>query len=186
MPIPTVRGGTGPLGLVHVNQTLYDPASGMRVTVSEATTGKLTGAAINPELANGFPQVFALRVALDTTESAARNIQVNFSTETGNSGFMLYSSDIKGDATCWTLTSRLIAGNAGNPAKALAAIGGDVAFHFDTTTHYGEGWVACPIVKTDNGDYLDGYMVLFDGAYGRDANDKIVGIGPLILVAVQP
>lgn len=185
-PTPTVRGGTGPLGVVQVNQTLYDAASGVRVTISEATTAKLAGATVTPRLARGFPQVFALRVVVDTTESAARNIQVDFSSENGDTFFSLYSLDLRGDADCWTLASRLIAGEKGDPTQALTAIGGDVAFEFNAATHYGEGWVACPIVKTDNNDYMDGYIVRFNGASGPGPDGKRVGIPQTFVVVVEP
>ncbi|MCL2652599.1 MAG: hypothetical protein FWD63_02265 [Propionibacteriaceae bacterium] len=181
--LPTVRGAAGPLGVVQVNQTFYYDTIGLRVTVSEATTAKLSGETVRSGWGNTYSQVFAMRVAVDTTEAAARNLGLNFDSELGNSGFSVYSKDYSSDATCLTLTYQF---DAAEQAHALEAIGGDVAFNFDATTDTGEGWVVCPIVVSDNADYMDGYTVHFRGASGHDSNGSLIGIGPQLLLVVEP
>jgi hypothetical protein len=145
-PVTTATGGSGPFGTVDVDFSFTDPELLYTVTIQKANTVWLPAVSLWGDIGTLAPAMMVgIRVAFDARATLKAGIDVDYSRLLlMDDYFMLTTSG--DEAVCNEMTGKYVDQASGK--KALAAIGGDVAFAFDPSSGLGEGWLMCKSLGT--------------------------------------
>ena len=152
----------GDFGIVTIDKTWTDDGVNATTTLQQAGTVWVPPIWTKPGENTPYKSMIGLRIKGDASKS-------NFLGQIPNGENFKITTTSGYNATCFTLTG------VGSPVvpDILAAIGGDVAYKTEFSTHSGEGWVACYSV-TEPSQMPGAYTVNFTRKAGKLADGTII------------
>jgi len=153
-PVPT-DSASGALGVVDVNQTFFDGGIGFSITIEKTNTVWVPYLPVTADDSGVglIAGMLGIRVSVDganatflltTLQIYNMEILAADKTQTGCQELLSYDADLE------------------YTQAILAAIGGDKAYSYDSSTRSGDGWVICTVDNTsasafDTGGFDIGY-----------------------------